>query len=150
VTAAVAAALLLAACSDRAVKVHPPSPNGPVAEHCAHLGNVLPQKLESLRPRVISPRSPLVHAWGSPAVVLTCGSGQPAGYSATSSETTEVDGVRWFQQQSSSTITWTAVVKADVPGKMVYATLEVPTHYDAQGAFLVDLAAPLKTALSSS
>lgn len=125
----------------------PPSPSGAVAERCAQLGNVVPQRLESLRPRVISPRSPLVHAWGSPAVVLTCGVARPAGYSPTSSETTEVDGVRWFEQPGSDMVVWTAVRPAAGGGATIYAALQVPTHYQGQGAFLVDLAGALKTAL---
>jgi hypothetical protein len=97
---------------------------------------------------VISPRSGLVHAWGSPAVILTCGVPPPAGYSADSSETTEVDGVRWYQQQGKSIITWTALRPHAVGNDTVYVQLQVPTpHYEDQGSFLVDLAAPLKTAL---
>jgi Protein of unknown function (DUF3515) len=96
---------------------------------------------------VISPRSPLVHAWGSPAVVLTCGVGQPAGYSATSSETTAVNGVQWFEQPDSSTVTWTAIRPGVGGEKRIYLALQVPTHYQGQGAFLVDLAQPLKNAL---
>jgi hypothetical protein len=78
---------------------------------------------------------------------LTCGVGAPAGYSATSSETTEVNGVRWFQQPGTSIVTWTALRPGIKRGRPIYVRLQVPTHYEAQGAFLVDLAAPLKTAL---
>jgi hypothetical protein len=126
--------------------VHPPAPSPAAAERCAHLGNVLPQRLESLRPRVISPRSPLVHAWGSPAVILTCGVPSPPGYSPTSSETTAVNGVRWFEQPGSKTVIWTALRPGD-GDQTVNVALMVPTSYQAQGAFLVDLAQPLKTAL---
>jgi hypothetical protein len=71
----------------------------------------------------------------------------PAGYSSDSSETTEVDGVRWYQQQGKSVITWTALRPKVVGNDTVYVELQVPTHYQDQGSFLVDLAAPLKTAL---
>jgi hypothetical protein len=117
-----------------------------VAERCAHLGNVLPPRLESLRPRVISPRSPLVHAWGSPAIVLTCGVPRPANYSPTSSETTAVDSVRWFEQRESDTVVWTAL-RPSGHGQTINVRLEVPTSYDGQGAYLVDLAPALKSAL---
>jgi hypothetical protein len=138
---------LLVGCSKQAVSVHPPSPSGAVAERCAQLGNVLPQRIESLRPRVISPRSPLVHAWGSPAVILTCGVAAPSGFSASSSETTTtVDGVLWFRQPGDSTVTWTAKRPGPARGQSMYIRLQVPTHYEGQGAFLVDLAAPLKRA----
>jgi hypothetical protein len=138
---------MVAGCSNDSVSVHPPNPTPIVAESCSHLGNVLPQRMESLRPRVISPRSPLVHAWGSPPVVLTCGVATPAGYSATSSETTAVDGVRWFEQPGPKTVVWTALRPGDSRAQPVNVRLAVPTSYQAQGAFLVDLAQPLKTAL---
>jgi Protein of unknown function (DUF3515) len=143
---AVTAAALLTGCSNSTVSVRPPSPSGAVAEQCAHLGNVLPARLESLGPRVISPRSPLVHAWGTPAVVLTCGVARPAGYSPSSSETTAVDGVEWFEQPHADSVTWTAV-RSNPDAQPVYLALQVPTHYQGQGAFLVDLARPLRLAL---
>jgi hypothetical protein len=96
---------------------------------------------------VISPRSPLVHAWGSPAVILTCGTAGPAGYSPTSAETTQVNGVQWFQQLGASTVTWTALRPGAEPGQTIYVQLQAPTHYKEQGTFLVDLAGALKTAL---
>jgi hypothetical protein len=118
-----------------------------VAERCAHLGDVLPQRLESLRPRVISPRTPLVHVWGSPPVLLTCGVATPAGYSPTSSETTAVNGIRWFEQAGSDTVTWTALRPGLGNGQTINVRLEVPTSYAGQGAYLVDLAPALKSAL---
>ena len=121
--------------------------SGAVSERCAQLTNLLPQRLEGLKPRVISPRSNLVHAWGSPPVVLTCGVAQPAGYSASSSETTEVDGVRWFQQRAGSAVSWTALRPGVAAGTTIYLRLTVPKHYQGQGAFLVDLAVPLRHAL---
>jgi Protein of unknown function (DUF3515) len=124
-----------------------PNPSPAVAEQCAHLNNALPQRLESLKPRVITPRTPLVHVWGSPAVTLSCGVAVPAGYSASSSETTEVDGVRWFQQRGATVVTWTALRPGVIAGRTTNVSLQVPTHYQAQGAFLVALAQPLKTAL---
>jgi hypothetical protein len=136
-----------AGCAKHAVSVTPPSPSGIIAERCAHLGNLLPQQLESLRPRVITPRSPLVHVWGSPPVVLACGVEQPSGYSATSSETTVVDGVQWFEQPGSDTVVWTAIGRPTGSGPAVNVRLAVPTSYQGQGAFLVDLARPLKAAV---
>jgi Protein of unknown function (DUF3515) len=140
------AALLLTGCASHTVQVHPPSPSGAVAAQCARLGDLVPERLQSLQPRVISPRSGLVHAWGSPAVVLTCGVGAPQGYSPTSSETTVVDGVQWYQQPGADVVRWTAIRPASPPAHLVYLDLAVPTHYQGQGAFLADLARPLKSA----
>jgi hypothetical protein len=88
-----------------------------------------------------------VHAWGSPAVVLTCGVPAPAGYSATSSQTAGVNGVQWYEQPGTSIVTWTAIRPGRRGVPPVYLALQVPTHYQGQGAFLVDLARPLKQAL---
>jgi hypothetical protein len=119
-----------------------------VGERCVHLNVVLPQRIENLRPRVISPKTQFVHAWGDPAIVLTCGVGLPAGYSPTSSETTAVDGIEWFEQPSSDSVTWTAISPHRLAdGQSVNVSLVVPTSYDGQGAFLVDLAPALKETL---
>jgi hypothetical protein len=49
-----------------------------------------------------------------------------------------VDGVIWFQHIGRTTVTWTAIRHtADVE-------LIVPTSYDAQGGFLVELGKALK------
>jgi len=117
---------------------------------CAALNNELPSRLEGLKPRVVSPSTPLVHAWGDPAVVATCGVPAPRGYSAGSSETTEVDGIRWFQQIGSKSVTWTALRPGGVNGQTINVRLVVPVHYAAQGAFLVDLAPALKAALHAN
>lgn len=114
---------------------------------CAHLNTLLPGRLESLGSRVVEPHSPLTHAWGDPAVVLRCGVARPAGYSPKSSETTVVNGVTWFQQIGKDTVTWTALRPARSGVPEVDVALTIPTHYAEQGAFLVDLATPLKAAL---
>jgi hypothetical protein len=129
--------------------VTPPNPSPLVAERCVHLNVQLPQQIEHLTPRVIEPTSQFVHAWGDPAVVLTCGVPFPPGYSPTSSSTTAVNGVRWFEEESSDTVTWTAISKRPLArGQIVNVQVEIPTSYDGQGAFLVDLAPALKTTLS--
>jgi hypothetical protein len=130
------------------VTVSPPNPSNAVRVRCASLNDLLPPRLGSLKPRVISPRTPLVHVWGDPPVLLACGVPAPAGYSPQSSETTNVDGVSWFQQPGSKDVVWTAVRgSAAAP---VYVRLTVPTSYQGQGAFLVALAGSLKRALPDS
>ena len=112
-----------------------------MAETCAHLVDYLPAVLENLHSRFVEPRSPLTHAWGSPGVILRCGVAQPAGYDPTSSELASVDGVNWYEQYGRSVVTWTALR----PGANVQ--LDVPRSYQDAGAFLVDLAGPLKLGL---
>ena len=105
---------------------------------CARLVNYLPSQLDGHRSRVIQPRSPLVHAWGSPPIVLRCGVPEPASYDPGSPQTATVDGVIWFQQIGKESVTWTAIRRdADVE-------LIVPTSYGAQGGFLVELGKALK------
>jgi hypothetical protein len=89
---------------------------------------------------VVEPATPLTHAWGDPPIVLRCGVPRPPGYSATSSQTAEVDGVLWFQEIRGDVVRWTAVRRT------ANIELLVPTSYDAQGAFLVDIGAAIKTA----
>jgi hypothetical protein len=130
------------------VSVQPPTPSALAGERCTHLNDQLPQDIESLKPRVISPRTPFVHAWGDPAIVLTCGVPLPAGYSPTSSETTAVNGISWFEQQEPDQVVWTAVSQHPLgSGERLSIRLTVPTSYQGQGAFLVDLAGALKTTL---
>jgi hypothetical protein len=138
----VVGALLVAAaagCSAAPVAITPPAPAGAILQRCTQLGNALPVKLEGLSSRVTRPPSPLTHAWGKPPVVLRCGVPRPAGIAG--AELTIVNGVRWFQQIGHKAVTWTALR----PGADVAVT--IPTSYQGQSAFLVDLAAPLKRAL---
>lgn len=114
-----------------------------------HLNILLPQRLESLTPRVIHPTSQFVHAWGDPAVVLTCGVPVPSTFSAKSSATTAVNGVQWFEETGSDVVTWTAISRHPLAkGQSVNVRVQIPTSYDGQGAFLVDLAPALRTTLS--
>jgi hypothetical protein len=130
------------------VSVQPPTPNPLVAEQCVHLNVSLPQRLDSLTPRVVSPATQFVHAWGDPAVVLSCGVGLPAGYSPRSSETTLVNHVQWYEQPGSDTVTWTAISRRTLAdGEHVNVRLVVPTRYEGQGVFLVALAPALKATL---
>jgi hypothetical protein len=104
--------------------------------------NYLPSMLDGHRSRVIDPRSPLVHAWGSPPIVLRCGVPEPADYDPGSPQTATVDGVIWFQQIGQKSVTWTAIRhNADLE-------LIVPTSYDAQGGFLVELGKAIKQTIS--
>jgi hypothetical protein len=123
------------------VSVTPPDATGSAALACAHLVNYLPARLDGHHTRVVEPRSPLVHAWGSPPIVMRCGVPEPAGYSRSSPQTAFVDGVAWFQDVGSTDVTWTAIRKS------AYVALIVPRSYEGQGGLLVELGAALKRAL---
>jgi hypothetical protein len=121
--------------------VTPPDVTGAAALACSHLVDYLPSRLDGHHTRVVRPTSPLVHAWGSPPIVLRCGVPEPAGYSRLSPQTATVDGVVWFQEISRTTVTWTAIRKS------AYVALIVPTSYPSQGGLLVELGASLKRGL---
>jgi hypothetical protein len=99
----------------------------------------LPASIEGLATRATRPPSAYTHAWGTPPVVLRCGVRRPAGVAG--AQIVIVNGVRWFKRAVAGGVTWTALrPAADV-------ALSVPTSYEDQGSFLVDLAQPLKRAL---
>ena len=107
---------------------------------CVRFDAALPARLNDLQGRRTSPASDLTAAWGEPPVVLRCGLGLPEGF-RTGASITEIDGVAWFQQVAGSRVTWTTV------DRLTQVQLIVPTSYQEQGAFLVDLATAIKTAL---
>jgi hypothetical protein len=136
-----------AGCTASAVPVPPPHPNGLTVESCDRLGTALPDSLGGLKVRPTKPRSSLTHAWGSPAVTLSCGVPTPTGYRPDSSSTLSVDNVQWFEQVDKSYVTWTAVRPTPLSPSRIYVALMVPKKY-AQGAnFLTALARPLKSTL---
>ena len=120
------------------MKVDPPAPSGAVRETCARLVNYLPPTLDGHDSRVTDPRTPLVHVWGSPPIVMRCGVAVPSGYDPGSALSTTVNGVRWFQHNGDDAVTWTAVrERANIE-------LVVPHAYEGQGGFLVELASSIK------
>ena len=131
---------MLAGCSAGTVTVTlpTPAPPGAVLEQCARLVNYLPQALHGQKSRVVRPRSPLVHAWGDPPIVMRCGVPRPAGYDPASAQTATVDGVSWFQHIESTRVRWTAIRKT------VNVELVVPRSYESQGGFLVELGAAIR------
>ena len=128
-------------CGAAVLKIRPPVPQNAVVATCARLGDSLPNVLEGLNSRVVSPRSPLVHAWGDRPVVLRCGVPKPADFDPNSPSTTVVNDVSWFQQIGAKVVTWTAVRKS------ANVELSVPTSYDEQGKFLVDIGAAVQQTL---
>ena len=109
---------------------------------CNRLNDRLPNLLEHLQSRPTRPRSPLVHAWGNThPVVLRCGVPTPAGFSDSSPQTALVNNVTWFQQVKPDVVVWTAI-RDDVN-----VELSVPTHYQGQGAFLVEIGNAIAAAI---
>jgi len=110
-------------------------------EVCARLVDHLPSRLDGHRSRVVAPVTPLTHAWGKPPIVMRCGVPKPPSYTPTSPLTTKVNGVLWFQQIGAGQVVWTAIRQS------TNIELTVPTSYDAQGAFLIDLGNAIEAAI---
>jgi hypothetical protein len=129
-------------CEGSVLRVTPPQPANDLVPVCNRLNDQLPNLLERLQSRPTRPRSPLVHAWGNTRpVVLRCGVPTPHGYSESSPQTALVDNVAWFQQVQGDHVVWTAIRKS------VNVELTVPTHYQAQGAFLVDIGSAISATI---
>lgn len=115
-----------------------PSPARKVAVFCGRLHDVLPPTLDG-RPKIpASPASELTAAWGDPAVVLRCGVGKPRTLRPTS-ETIEINGVRWFLHETNDAYVFTTY------GRVAFVELRVPTSVPREQATapLVDLARPV-------
>ncbi len=121
-------------------------PASPTDERaCELFGRHLPHRLERLAAdRVSAPTARarrLVHAWGSPAIVVQCGIAMTQEQARQAGSTSvAVDHIRWYQQVRDDAVVWTTVRE----GTALVVT--VPKSYPEQGAVLVDLAKPIRLA----
>lgn len=130
-------------CGAGAVEVPAPRPPATVARLCHALGDRLPQKVHGRARRTTTPKSPLVTAWGSPAIVVRCGVPRPAALKPTS-QLGVVNGVNWLGVPADRPVTFTAV------GRLAYAEVTVPAAYDPPGDVLIELAGPIKAAIPAT
>jgi uncharacterized protein DUF3515 len=132
---------LLTGCAAGTVQVPVPSPGAAAERLCAGLRS--PARLHGLGKRTTSPKSPLVAAWGSPAIALRCGVSRPAALVPTSQLVT-VSGISWFEEPADRPVTFTAV------GRQAYVEVTVPPKYTERnppGDVLLELTAAIKAAL---
>jgi hypothetical protein len=137
---------LLAGCSGGAVEIDEPSVDGAAREPCEELLGLVPYELAGQRPRETDPEGVLGAAWGEPAIVLRCGVEMPEEFDRFSS-CNEINGVGWFATDEEledtdddltvTTIGWEPVVEVEIPAD------HRPPH-----DVLVELAGPIKQALS--
>jgi hypothetical protein len=132
---------LLAACSGGSsgpLTVDPPSPARQVATLCGALHDALPSRLDGRPATPVSPKSRLTAAWGDPAVVLRCGVGKPRTLVLTS-ETIEINGVRWFLHETRDAYVFTTY------GREAFVEARIPMSVPREQATapLVDLARPV-------
>lgn len=105
--------------------VNTPPVSEQVAASCTPLMQKLPAQLDARQNRDVRADSPYVQAWGDPAVVLVCGAGRPAGFTA-SAQLIQINDVQWYVDSSNpNTVVWTAV---DRP---VYVQVRVPSSVDS-------------------
>ncbi len=116
-----------------------PTPSAADAAACRTLQAALPESIsDGLPTRAVEPNSPLVHAWGTPAVVLRCGIERPASYDP-AGVTSDINGILWYS--------------ADVGDATVFTTfrrtprvsLAIPKSYEIPFDVLVSLTPTLTT-----
>ena len=88
-------AVLLTGCGADSIEIATTKVDATERSTCQRLVRELPATLESLVTRAVVPRTALGHAWGDPAVILTCGVSMPADFQPGAS-CEEVNGVGWY------------------------------------------------------
>jgi hypothetical protein len=137
------ALVVLTGCGAGAVEAPVPRPPASVARLCAALRDRLPAKVHGRSRRATTPKSPLVTAWGSPAIVVRCGMPRPAALRPTS-ELVVINGVNWLGVPTDRPVTFTAV------GRQAYVEVTVPGTYEPPGDVLIELADPIKKAIPAT
>ncbi len=110
-----------------------PAPDGQEARECAELTADLPKTIGSdLEKRDVKPDSPLLAAWGKPAVVLRCGVGTPATYRP-GTDLTVVNNIGWFGDDRPDDVVYTAITREP------RVALAIPKTHGSSFEVLVDL-----------
>ncbi|MGI5226629.1 DUF3515 domain-containing protein [Actinoallomurus sp. CA-142502] len=134
---------LLAGCGAGTVEVPVPGPPAAIASVCRSLHDRLPAKVHGKARRATSPKSPLVTAWGSPAIVVRCGVPRPTALKPTS-QLAVINGVNWLAVPPGRPVTFTAV------GRRAYIEVTVPGAYEPPGDVLIELAGAIKAAVPAN
>ncbi|MFC7493439.1 MULTISPECIES: DUF3515 domain-containing protein [unclassified Nocardioides] len=90
-----AVAALLAGCSAGPVEIDAPDLSSSDADACRRLVDSLPETLAGQERRETTGDSAYGAAWGDPAIIVTCGVGEPADLTA-GANCVEVDDAAWF------------------------------------------------------
>jgi hypothetical protein len=86
-----------------------PTPTAAETAACRKLSSLLPGTVgNGLKPRIVHPDSPLLHAWGTPAAVLRCGVGYPPNF-LSAQGASNIDGVTWLSTNASDSVIFTAI-----------------------------------------
>jgi hypothetical protein len=115
-----------------------PTPTAAEAAACRKLTAILPSTIgDGLNTRTVAPESPLLQAWGTPAVVLRCGVGYPSDF-ATSTQASDVSGVLWVPTQTSDAVVYTTAYR------LPRVSVAVPSHYTQSFDILSSLSDAVK------
>jgi hypothetical protein len=96
---AAAPVLLVTGCAPGPLAVQAPSPEPGEVAACEDFLAELPDELAGQDRREVTGGEGLVAAWGDPAIVLTCGVGEPAEFDRAST-CVEANGTGWFVPDS--------------------------------------------------
>jgi uncharacterized protein DUF3515 len=129
-------ATLASGCGTPVVQVSDvPQPGPADATSCAALTAGLPRQVgDKLEKRTVKPKSPLIAAWGKPAVVLRCGVGVPTTYHP-GVDLTVVNNIGWFEDDRQTDVVYTAVSREP------RVALALPRSQSSSFEILVDIAA---------
>lgn len=131
---------MTAGCGTGPVQVPLPDADAGTVRLCERLRARLPDRLLDQAGRSTRPESPLLAAWGSPAMALRCGVPRPAAMRPESQLVT-INGVDWFPQPGDRPVTFTAV------GRAAYVEVTVPAKYGVAGDALIELIPAITAAL---
>jgi hypothetical protein len=137
------ALVLAAGCGAGAVEAPVPRPPASIAHLCQTLRDRLPAKVHGRSRRSTTPKSPLVTAWGSPAIVVRCGMPRPLALKPTS-DLVVINGLNWLPVPPDRPVTFTAV------GRQAYIEVTVPAVYEPPGDVLIELGGPIKAAVPAT
>lgn len=146
---AVATPFLLTSCGSGTVEIESVKVSAAERSACQQLVRALPATLDGLVTRAVAPKTALGHAWGDPAVVLTCGVHMPKGFQPGAS-CEENNGVGWYVP-TDQFADLTEDLTVYTIGRTPVVELVVPSERRRDGAFAADalatLADPIKQAI---
>lgn len=146
---ALATPFLLTSCGSGTVEIEPVKVDAADRSTCQQLVRALPATLDGLVTRAIAPKSALGHAWGDPAVVLSCGVSMPAGFQPGAS-CEENNGVGWYVPTEQFADLGEDLTVFTI-GREPVVELLIPAEHRRNGAFPADvlatLADPIKEAI---
>ncbi|WP_026926962.1 DUF3515 family protein [Granulicoccus phenolivorans] len=134
VPGALAALVLLSACTPAAVDVTAPSPDSATAAICGPLLAEVPRTVTDLPQRTTT--SEWTRAWGDPPVALACGVAKPAAMQQ-DSQCFEVNGVGWFAEPATGGYVFTTL------GRAAYVQVNVPAQYSPEANVLTEFSAAI-------